>query len=94
MANRLVWSEQAVSDLQAIAQYISRDSPRYASSVVRRIVEAASLLSKFPKMGRVVPEFGSPNIHELQAVGYRIIYTQRADQIIVVAVIHARRELT
>ncbi|HLA74633.1 MAG TPA: type II toxin-antitoxin system RelE/ParE family toxin, partial [Gammaproteobacteria bacterium] len=38
MAYRVVWSIEAVEDIESIANYIDRDSAYYASAVVNRIV--------------------------------------------------------
>ena len=38
---RIVWSPEAVEDLEAIYSYIGRDSKFYAKAVVSKIVESA-----------------------------------------------------
>ena len=50
----IVWSPDAVEDIEAIGEYISRDSEFYAESTVLRIYEAPQSLVKFPKLGRIV----------------------------------------
>ena len=39
MAHRVIWSDDAVEDLQQISDYIARDSGHYARVVVRGILE-------------------------------------------------------
>ena len=56
MAYRVRWSPRATDDLEAIAQYISLDSPAYAKAVVKTILEITRKFSQFPFAGRVVPE--------------------------------------
>ncbi len=51
----LVWTEPAVDDLQAICDFISRDSEYYASVFIGNILDAVGNLVKFPDLGRVVP---------------------------------------
>ena len=58
MADRLVWSPEAIEDIEAIAAYIERDSPHYARVVASRLVETAESIPDFPKIGRIVPEAG------------------------------------
>ena len=41
MSLRLRWTEQAVSQLGAIAEYIGRSSPVYAEQVIARITASA-----------------------------------------------------
>ena len=56
MARRLVWSPEAVEDLESIASYISRDSVHYARAVVSRIVATTESIPENPNLGREVPE--------------------------------------
>jgi toxin ParE1/3/4 len=92
MAHRVVWSPRALADVDAIASYIASDSPFYAGSVVRRIIELTRTLEKFPRAGRKVPEFDD-DLRELIAYSYRIIYRVEAAEVIVAAVIHGKRDL-
>ena len=91
MAHRVAWSSRAISDVDAIASYISADSPTYASAVVRRIMALAGTLSKFPLSGRRVPEYDDENIREVIAYSYRIIYAVTSDSVLIAAVIHGKR---
>ncbi|MBQ0721361.1 MAG: type II toxin-antitoxin system RelE/ParE family toxin [Gammaproteobacteria bacterium] len=93
MARLLRWSPQAVEDIQAIAEFISRDSPAYASSVVAAVVETTRSLPDFPLIGRVVPELNNEQIRERFVYSYRLIYRVSADAILIVAVVHGKRLL-
>ena len=53
---RIVWTLQAVEDVEAIRTYIARDSPHYAALMVERIVDSVERLKVFARLGRVVPE--------------------------------------
>ncbi|MDW8202102.1 MAG: type II toxin-antitoxin system RelE/ParE family toxin, partial [Cyanobacteriota bacterium SKYGB_h_bin112] len=64
MAYSVIWSPRAIEDVDAIAAYIARDSPTYASAVVSKILDATRSLSHFPFSGRIVPEFGEERIQE------------------------------
>ena len=55
MARRIRWTEAAWEDLDLAADYISRDSPRYAAAFVRRVLDAVRSLRSFPERGRIVP---------------------------------------
>jgi toxin ParE1/3/4 len=94
VARRVVWSRPALADVDAIADYISNDSPAYASAVVKKILESTRNLTRFPNSGRQVPEFEDPAIREIFVYSYRIIYHVADDQILVVAVIHGKRKLS
>jgi toxin ParE1/3/4 len=93
MAHRLVWSQRAVQDLEAIAEYIAQDSPAYAAGIVRTIINQTKTLSRFPRSGRKVPEFDDENIRELLAYSYRVIYRIQEEEVLIAAVIHGKRLL-
>jgi plasmid stabilization system protein ParE len=46
----------AVDDLQAIRDYIARDSEYYASGFIEKILMNVEILNDFPELGRAVPE--------------------------------------
>ena len=94
MAYRVRWSPRAADDLEAIAEYISLDSPAYAKSVTKAIVEITRKFSEFPLAGRVVPEFNDDNIREWFAYSYRIIYRIDQNVVTIAAIVHGRRMLT
>jgi toxin ParE1/3/4 len=93
MDYRVVWSPRALDDVDAIAAYISHDSPSYAAAVVKRILDTAYSLSRLPYSGRIVPEFNDEAIRERVAYSYRIIYRIQENTIIIAAIIHGKRLL-
>src|SRR6266404_1651638 len=52
----IVWTEPALDDLRAIAEYIALDKPDAASRLVRRIFLPVGQLSSQPELGPSVPE--------------------------------------
>jgi toxin ParE1/3/4 len=56
MARRVVWSYEAVSDLEALAEYIAKDSHFYAAAFVREIRDASRSLNRLAERGRIVSE--------------------------------------
>src|ERR1041385_1868396 len=52
----IIWTDPALSDLHAIADYIALDNPEAAARLVRRIVSHIELLSKHPELGPRMPE--------------------------------------
>lgn len=94
MDKRVSWSPEALDDVDAIASYIAKDSPFYASAVVQKILDVARSLGNFPNLGPIVPEIGEPEFRERFVYSYRIIYRVTDDEVMVVAVIHGRRLLT
>ncbi len=43
---RIVWTEPAVADMEAIRAYIARDNEVYANAVVLRILEGVERLER------------------------------------------------
>ena len=93
MAHTVAWLPDAVADLETIARYIAVDSPAYAAVVVERITLAARTLAEFPEIGRIVPEWNDESIRERIVYSYRLIYRHRAEDVLVLAVIHGARLL-
>jgi toxin ParE1/3/4 len=93
MAHRVVWSRRALQDLQAIAEYIAKDSPAYAVVVVKNIVQQTRLLSQFPRSGRKVPELRWREYP--RAVGLQLSnhYRFQENEVLIAAVIHGKRIL-
>jgi addiction module RelE/StbE family toxin len=89
----VVWTRQAIEDLEEIRRFIARDSEHYAALVRRRLVEAVERLEVFPLSGRVVPEFGREAIREVIWGNYRIVYRVRESLVEVVTVFHGSRLL-
>lgn len=88
------WSDHAKADLKAIHDYIARDSTHYAKKVARELIDKADTLARLPRLGRVVPELNDANVREIPAYSYRILYEIAPDDdIVVLAVIHKRRDL-
>jgi toxin ParE1/3/4 len=93
MARSVVWTNEAVSDLEAIAEYIARDSAAYAAAVVRDLLDAGNSLDRLSQRGRIVPETRMTNIRELIVGEYRLIYRVEKTRISVITIIHGRRNL-
>ncbi|EDM25994.1 hypothetical protein LNTAR_19392 [Lentisphaera araneosa HTCC2155] len=68
------WSTQASEDVEAIAEFIARDSEFYAKIFVTELFNTVERLETFPESGRMIPEFEVPNIREIILGNYRIIY--------------------
>jgi len=86
MAFKIVWSQQARDDLQAIVLFIAQDNPTVAESFGFQLMSKVDLLIQFPLSGRVVPEEKDEAIREIVFRPYRIIYKVKAtEQIIGIA---------
>ena len=90
----ILWTEPSLGDLTAIRDYIARDSETYAGDFVESVLSAVERLSRFPRMGRVVPEADLPDIRELIFRGYRIMYRVDPAVVVILAVIHGYRDIS
>ena len=93
MVRTIIWAEISSNDLEATANYISRDSPTYAAACVRDVRDAARSLVHFAERGRVVPEFSDPNVRELFVRNYRLIYRLDPMTVYIIGFIHGSRDL-
>ncbi len=93
MARTVRWTEAAADDLSEAAEFIAKDSPFYATALVREARAAAFSLRRFADRGRVVPESNSPAIRELFIKHYRLIYQVTIDHVFILAFIHGARDL-
>jgi toxin ParE1/3/4 len=90
---KIVWTEPAVTDLQAIVDYIARDSDVYASAMAERILIALDSLADFPRRGRTVPEAKNASVRELLVASYRVMYRTHLGAVEILAIIHGARDV-
>jgi toxin ParE1/3/4 len=90
---RILWSPQSLRDLDAIREYIAKDSEHYAGLTVARIFSAVEQLIRFPRSGRIVPERDEPEIREVIVGRFRVVYRVQDKLIEVATVFRAAREL-
>jgi toxin ParE1/3/4 len=88
----IVWSAEALGDLDGIHEYIARASPRYAAGVAGRLLDAVSRLETFPESGRIVPELGEPSVREVIHGSYRILYELRGASIEILTAFRGSRQ--
>jgi toxin ParE1/3/4 len=93
MAQQIMWSPRAVSNLEEICNYIARDSEYYAHLFARKIITIVEGITRFPKAGRVVPEYSDENLREKIYQNYRIVYRLKEDIVEIVAICHGAKPL-
>ena len=92
MAYRIIWSPEAIEDLESIGEYIERDSFHYAKTVISKIITSTDNLGNFPEIGRMVPEIAKKFIREIFLYSYRIIYLIDNNVIKILGIIHGKRD--
>ena len=85
-------AKSAEDDLRDIlAWYSSQQVPEVGARMVVAIIEHVERLAAFPDSGRVVPEFETPWLRELQLPPYRIVYRHEDAVVTVVRVWRSER---
>lgn len=93
MDYKVIWSDEALTDVEEIAKYIEKDSHNYASSVVTKIIDITRLLNTFPFSGCIVPEENVETVREHFVFSYRVIYEIVDTTVYVLAIVHGKRLL-
>jgi plasmid stabilization system protein ParE len=63
-------------------------APALASPLIDRIVAATQDLARFPRLGRIVPEFALPTLRELIVDDYRVVYDIDRNTVWIATVLH------
>lgn len=88
---RTVWTARALSDLEAIGDYITRDDPRAAERWIAKLVALAGKIAAMPYAGRRIPELGREDLREVLLRTYRIMYRVREDRCEILTVFEGHR---
>jgi plasmid stabilization system protein ParE len=81
----------ALTDLTEIWEYIATDSPSAAGRVLTEIQEAIRALVPFPQLGHVRPDLTSRPLRFQLVRDLLIAYAPDEKPLLVVAVLHGRR---
>lgn len=92
MNYKIIWTQRAVKNLQAIYDYIFEDSPFQAQRVTDSIIDCVEPLMTFPNMGVKVQEVPEDNLRELVKFSYRIIYRVVGEETQILTVLHSRQD--
>ncbi len=87
------WTDQAIDDIENIAEYISKDSLTFARIQTERFFERVKILESQPMTGRIVPEIKDSSTRELVMGNYRIIYHMDSNDIVTILTVHHSQRL-
>ncbi|MBX2916065.1 MAG: type II toxin-antitoxin system RelE/ParE family toxin [Cyclobacteriaceae bacterium] len=90
---KIIWTDFAIEDLRTIHEFISKDSKFYADRFISKLIDRVEQLEKFPRSGRIVPEFDNDSLRELIEGNYRIIYRLEQDFVGIARIHHSARVL-
>ena len=83
MAQKLVWTERASADIEAIVRYIARRNPPAATSIGLGIFHRAQILLTHPHAGSVLDQLREAGWRKLIFRRWKIIYTIRGEVIVI-----------
>jgi toxin ParE1/3/4 len=90
---RLIWTEPALADLEAMADYIALDNPTAARRLVGRVFESVERLERFPNSGKRPPELPRSSYREIVVTPCRVFYRVEDDAVFLLYVMRAERLL-
>ena len=90
---QVIWTEPAILDLDAIAEYIALDKPSAAVRLVHKVFSSTDRLEQFPESGRKPPELNNSRYLEVIVKPCRIFYRIEGDKIYIIYVMRSDRKL-
>lgn len=87
------WTESALVDLEAVAEYIALDNPNAAAKLVDSVFTKTDRLSDFPDSGRVIEELAEFNYRELIINPVRVVYKNSGTMVVILGVVRQERDL-
>ncbi len=85
-------SESALADLSSIAAYYTEQGAA-GIGIITDLIRRIEMLRTHPDLGRVVPEFDTPNLREIIYLPFRIVYRRDSNRVSVVRVWRGERVL-
>ena len=90
---RLEWNTEALAALRSIITRRNAFASGAGTRIGGELRDAARRATERPLAGRMVPEFGLPNMRERIVREYRLIYGVFDDRIEVIGIVHGARDL-
>lgn len=89
----VIWTEPALHELDAIAEYIALDNPAAASDLVQQVFDKTARLEDFPQSGRIPPELPNSVYREVVVPPCRIFYREDEQRVLILYVMREERQL-
>jgi toxin ParE1/3/4 len=89
----IVWTEPALSDLDAIADFIALENPVAAQKLVRRIFKHVEQLEVHPKSGSKPPELKGWNYRQIIEPSCRVFYRHDDSYVFILHVMRSEQRL-
>ncbi len=89
----VIWTEPALQELDALAEYVALDNPEAASHLVEEVFDKVERLENFPQSGRVPPELPNSVYREVVVPPCRIFYREDDKRVLILYVMREERQL-
>ena len=89
----IIWSEPALSDLDAIADYIALENPVAASELVKRVFGHIEQLADHPESGSRPQELRRSRYRQIVEPPCRVFYRYDGHKVFILYVMRAERLL-
>jgi plasmid stabilization system protein ParE len=89
---RVVWTQAALSDLDAALAYTADHYPASLDSLERRIGAVVARISRWPESARVVEQRPQVRVVPLIRFPYRVFYRTANDTVEILHLHHAARD--
>lgn len=92
----VLWTENAIFDLEQIVEYIKLESVTIAKKIFSELREKGNTLYYFPNKGKVVPELQNIGIikyRELIHKRWKIIYKIQESKVYILVVVDSAQDL-
>ena len=90
---QVIWTEPALSDLDAIADYIALEDPGAARRLVARVFAHVGQLEDYPDSGSKPSELKGWRYRQIVEPPCRVFYRQAGDRIYILHVMRSERRL-
>jgi len=87
----VIWTEPALSDLDAIADYIALENPEVAKQLVQRVFHHVEQLVDHPKSGSKPQELKGWRYRQIVEAPCRIFYRHDDDRVYILYVMRGER---
>jgi toxin ParE1/3/4 len=91
---KVIWSDEAISDLHEICSYIANHDPKAGERMGRGILDHVRILASFPFIGPTYPRGARGPLREIVFRSYRIFYdvSEETRRVEILHVWHGARE--
>lgn len=89
----IIWTEPALADLDAIADYIALEKPDAASALVKRVIDHVEHLQAYPESGSRPPELKRSRYHQIVEPPCRVFYRYDGERVYILYVMRAEQLL-